>query len=195
MKLCGVALTAAVGENVVFTRALGDGALRYNRFTPSDAVRQGIMMTAVSIFAALSGWLGETFVDRFYPMPVHLRPPVYLFIFSIFFAVGHALLLHIPALAPWRKQSTLHPIIVFGYIPVATMLLVGYGTYTVAEALVYGLGVGVGYLLAMLLTYVLRERSLFSQVPKAFQGLPVALLYTGLVSLALFGLLGHQPAL
>lgn len=195
LRLGGVALTAAVLENAVFTRALGDGALRYNRFTPRQAVGQGLHMTVAAIFAALAGWLGEEMISNYYRMPIHLRPPVYLMVFMAFYILAHLALLFVPNLAPLGRWVDLHPVVAFGYIPMATMLFIGYGTYTLAEALFYGLGVGLGYLAAMLLTYQLRERSWFSQVPKAFQGLPVALLYTGLVSLALFGLLGHQPAI
>ncbi len=193
LRLCGVAMTAAVLENAVFTRALGDGALPYNRFRPRQAVAQGLLMTAVSVAAALAGWLGEELISNYYAMPGHLRPPVYLMVFSVFYAVLYLLMTKVPALAPLRQRAELHPAVVFGYIPVATMLFIGYGTYTLGEALAYGFGVGAGYLAAMLLTYLLRERTWFSRVPRAFRGLPVALMYTGLVSLALFGLLGHQP--
>lgn len=195
LRLGGVALTAAVLENAVFTRALGDGGLRYNRFTPRQAVAQGLQTTFTTVFAALAGWLGEEIISNYYRMPIHLRPPVYLMVFVVFYAAAHLLVLFVPALAPLRRRADLHPVVAFGYIPMATMLFIGYGTYTLAEALVYGLGVGLGYLLAMLLTYQLRERSWFSQVPAPFQNLPIALLYTGMVSLALFGLLGHQPAI
>ena len=35
----------------------------------------------------------------------------------------------------------------------------------------------------------------FCDIPKAFRGAPILFIYLGLISLALFGLVGHQLAL
>lgn len=192
LSIIAVAFTAAVGENVVFTRALGDGGLPYETFTPRQAAANALLITAASLVASLTGWLADWLLDRFWPIVSYMRPPLYLVVYCLFFA---AICLGISKIAGLKTLRGLSPAVAFGYIPIATMLFVGLGSYTLGEAAVYGLGVGLGYLGAMLLTWLLRERCLFSDAPKAFRGLPLALLYIGLMSLALYGLLGHQPAI
>ena len=45
---------------------------------------------------------------------------------------------------------------------------------------------------ALLLLWSVRQRLALTRVPKAFRGLPITLLSLGIISLALFGLLGNQ---
>ena len=56
----------------------------------------------------------------------------------------------------------------------------------------FAFGSGAGYTLALLLISEGRKRIALSDVPRAFRGLPVALIYIGILSLAIYGLIGHQ---
>ena len=49
-----------------------------------------------------------------------------------------------------------------------------------------------GNLLAMVLVREGELRLEMCNVPRAFRGLPVTLIYIGLISLAFYGLVGHQ---
>ncbi|MEG1391244.1 MAG: Rnf-Nqr domain containing protein [Angelakisella sp.] len=84
--------------------------------------------------------------------------------------------------------------LVYGFIPIGTLFIVGGGTYTLIESIVYGTGAGLGYILATLLNYCMQKRLAHSDIPVAFRGMPATLLSFGMISLALFGLLGHQLA-
>jgi H+/Na+-translocating ferredoxin:NAD+ oxidoreductase subunit A len=57
-------------------------------------------------------------------------------------------------------------------------------------ALVQGVCAGIGFTLVMLLMSAIRERLEVARVPKAFQGLPIAFVCTGLMSLAFLGFQG-----
>ena len=58
------------------------------------------------------------------------------------------------------------------------------------QALGFGLASGFGFLLALLLVSEGLRRLSLIKVPKAFQGLPIQLLYVGLLSLAFCGING-----
>lgn len=62
--------------------------------------------------------------------------------------------------------------------------------YTLLESFVFSLGAGLGFTLAMWLFAGLRERLELSHVPKSFQGVPIALITAGLLSLAFMGFSG-----
>lgn len=56
----------------------------------------------------------------------------------------------------------------------------------------YNIGAGIGFTLAMLVLWSIHQRLCYSEVPKAFQGLPVMLITIGIISLSIFGLAGSQ---
>ena len=62
--------------------------------------------------------------------------------------------------------------------------------YNFVESLVSSLGVGLGFLLAMVLFAGVRSRLDESDVPECFKGLPVTLIAASFVSLAFFGFAG-----
>ena len=63
-------------------------------------------------------------------------------------------------------------------------------TYNFLEAVVFALGAGLGFMLAMVLFAGLRERVDLCPVPKSFQGTAIALVTAGLLSLAFMGFAG-----
>ncbi|MDY7025382.1 MAG: electron transport complex subunit RsxA [Pseudomonadota bacterium] len=61
---------------------------------------------------------------------------------------------------------------------------------TLASAFFYGLGASVGFAFVLIAFSAMRERLALSDVPQAFQGLPIALVTAGLMSLAFLGFAG-----
>jgi electron transport complex protein RnfA len=59
--------------------------------------------------------------------------------------------------------------------------------HTLLESLVFGASAAAGFALALLLFATLRERIDTSDVPRAFRGVPIALLTAGLMALAFMG--------
>ena len=62
--------------------------------------------------------------------------------------------------------------------------------YTFTESIVSSLGVGIGFLLAMVLFAGVRSRIENCPAPKSFKGLPVTLIAASIVALAFFGFSG-----
>ena len=63
-------------------------------------------------------------------------------------------------------------------------------TLHLAEALVYAFATSLGYGLAMILFAGIREQLSLSDVPKAFRGVPIALVTAGILALAFMGFSG-----
>ena len=64
--------------------------------------------------------------------------------------------------------------------------------YNFIESVVYGITGGLGFLLAIYLFATVRERTEFSEYPKAFEGFPIALITSGLLALAFMGFSGLE---
>jgi electron transport complex protein RnfA len=63
--------------------------------------------------------------------------------------------------------------------------------FVLTQTMGYALGAGAGYTLAVMILYFARKRLAMSPVPRSFRGLPLLLVYIGLLALALYGLIGH----
>jgi electron transport complex protein RnfA len=187
-----MALTAATVENAVFARALG-----LNRFTLLlNSRRQGIIygvtMTWMLVLAALpvsviNEYLRDFEFSRAIRTPLYLLSVLAVYLFTYFVSKRYLPQIYkliLPAL----------PVSTFNTALFGALYISGLQRFTTAQTTGYALGTGAGYTVALLVVYYARKRLAISQVPKAFQGLPVLLIYLGLLSLAIYGLLGHGLA-
>jgi len=62
--------------------------------------------------------------------------------------------------------------------------------YTFTESLVYGLGAGVGWMLAIVIMAAIREKLSYSKIPPALRGLGIAFIITGLMGIAFMSFMG-----
>jgi Na+-transporting NADH:ubiquinone oxidoreductase subunit E len=63
---------------------------------------------------------------------------------------------------------------------------------TLAEATVFGLGSGIGWLLAIVGIAAIREKLRYSNVPAPLRGLGITFILTGLMAIAFMGLMGFK---
>ena len=63
-------------------------------------------------------------------------------------------------------------------------------SYNFIESVVYGITGGLGFLLAIVLFASIRERLVFADYPKNWEGFPIALVTAGLMALAFMGFSG-----
>ena len=86
------------------------------------------------------------------------------------------------------------------YLPLLTVncailgasLLMVQRSYDFAESVAYGLGVGAGWALAIILFAAIRERLRYSEVPEGLQGLGLAFIVTGFLALGFAGFTGVE---
>lgn len=66
------------------------------------------------------------------------------------------------------------------------LLNIGFG-YNLLETIIHSLGASAGFTLAMVILAGIRERLELNDVPKAFSGIPIALITAGIIALAFSG--------
>lgn len=66
--------------------------------------------------------------------------------------------------------------------------------YNFSESVAFGLGGGIGWLLAIVALAAIREKIRYSNVPPALRGLGMAFILTGLMGIAFLSLMGIDPA-
>ena len=82
------------------------------------------------------------------------------------------------------------PLITTNCAVLGVVLLNVQNKYNFIESLVYGVTGGLGFLLAIVLFAGVRERNVFADCPKCFEGFPIALVTAGLMALSFMGLSG-----
>ena len=82
------------------------------------------------------------------------------------------------------------PLITTNCAVLGVVLLNVQNNYNFLESLVYGITGGLGFMLAIVLFASIRERLVFADYPKAFEGFPIALVTAGLMALAFMGFSG-----
>jgi len=63
-------------------------------------------------------------------------------------------------------------------------------SYTFAQTVAFGFGAGIGWTLAILLMAGLRKKMEYSDVPRPFQGVAIAMIITGIMAMAFMGFAG-----
>jgi Na+-transporting NADH:ubiquinone oxidoreductase subunit E len=63
-------------------------------------------------------------------------------------------------------------------------------SYTFFQTVGFGLGAGLGWAVAILLMAGLRQKMRYSSVPEAFQGVPIAMIITGVLAMVFMGFAG-----
>ena len=64
------------------------------------------------------------------------------------------------------------------------------GFSTIGEAAVFGLGSGLGWLLAIVAIAAIREKLRYSKIPKGLQGVGISFIITGLMGIAFMAFMG-----
>ena len=190
IKFIIVMLSAVTLENIVFTRAMGVDKSTLNIKSPNAILLFGSMTTLLLILSVginyfVNFWIGEYTKTAVFQYMVCFFSVMasYLAVviiskkvnFEFYFKIRHMLLLSM-----------------FTGCVYGTVLVVSIHPGDLIFAIAYALGSGIGFTLAMFLIFIGKERIALLNVPKAFRGVPIMLLYLGILSLAIYGLIGHQ---
>jgi Na+-transporting NADH:ubiquinone oxidoreductase subunit E len=98
---------------------------------------------------------------------------------------------HAPALH--RRLGIFLPLVTVNCAILGGSLFMAERQYNFAESAVYGIGTGVGWALAIVTFAAIRERLRYSDVPQGLEGLGIAFIVTGLMSLGFSAFAGFGP--
>ena len=190
------ALLAIFAQNAVFTRALG--VSRMVQLVGDDRTSSalfGMMLCITQVLVAPAAF----FAGRWFIAPLdnraQLRPLVYIASIAVVCLAEHLVLWLLRSLPRRSQLLRIVPLAALNSGVLGTVLVERTQTLTLGQSLGFGLGSGIGYVLAVLLVTEARHRLRSKAIPKAFRGLPITLVYIGVLALAIYGFTGHSVIL
>ena len=191
----GYALLAIFAQNAVFTRALG--VSRMVQLVGDDrtsSVLFGMMLCITQALVAPLAFFAGGFIA---PLSnrAQLRPLVYVACIAVVCVAEHLLLWLLRGLPRRGQLLRIVPLAGLNSCVLGTVLVERTQTFTLGQSLGFGIGSGLGYVLAVLLVTEARHRLRSAAIPRAFRGLPITLVYIGVLALAIYGFTGHSVIL
>lgn len=187
----GYALLALFAQNAIFTRALG--VSRLVQLTGDDRTssgRFGLLLCVTQILLAPLAWLAGNQAIRL-GAGASMRPLLFVGCIALVSLAEHAALRRLGQ----NEMIRILPLAALNSCVLGTVLITRTQMFTLSQSLGFGLGSGLGYMLAVLLVTEAQHRLRSQAIPSAFRGLPILLIYIGILALAIYGFTGHTVIL
>ena len=153
----------------------------------------GMAVTAVLVVATIVTYLLQVYVLNAFGLEYLQTIAFILVIAALVQMIEIILKKTMPAL--YQALGVFLPLITTNCCILGVAILVIQKDYDLLEGIVYALSTGIGFLLAMVLFAGLREQLDLLDVPKAFRGVPIALVTAGLLAMAFMGFSGVDGGL
>ena len=152
------------------------------------AMGMGLATTFVMTMASICAWLIDTWI--LIPLDMlYLRTLAFILVIAVVVQFTEMVVRKTsPAL--YRLLGIFLPLITTNCAVLGVVLLNVQNNYNFIDSLVYGITGGLGFLLAIVLFAGVRERNVFADCPKCFEGFPIALVTAGLMALSFMGFSG-----
>ena len=186
-NLLAITLGAVLANNFIFSQFLGICPFLGVSKKVDTAVGMGVAVTFVMGLASAITWLVNLLLVQL-GLEYMQTVAFILVIASLVQFIEMFLQKAMPTL--YTALGVYLPLITTNCAVLGVALLNIQNNYNFIESVVYGITGGLGFLLAIVLFASIRERLVFADYPKAFEGFPIALVTAGLMALAFMGFSG-----
>ena len=187
-NILSIALGAILVNNFIFSQFLGCCPFLGVSKKLDTAMGMGLAVTFVMGLASAVCYAVNEFILVKFDLQYMQTVAFILVIAALVQFIEMFLQKSMPAL--YTALGIYLPLITTNCAVLGVVLLNVQNKYNFIESLVYGVTGGLGFLLAIVLFASIRERLVFADYPKAFEGFPIALVTAGLMALAFMGFSG-----
>ena len=187
MSLFLLFLSALLVNNFVLVRFLGICPFMGVSKEVDSAIGMGMATTCYGGSSAAT-WLIERFILEPFGLPFLQTMSFILVIASLVQLVE--MFLHKTSPALYKAMGIFLPLITTNCAILGLAIMSVQNAYTFIQAVVFALGGGLGFTLALVLLAGIREELRFADIPEPLLGAPIAFICAGLLSLAFSGFAG-----
>jgi electron transport complex protein RnfA len=187
-ELALIFIGSVLVNNFVLVRFLGICPFLGISDQLDTAMGMGMATTFVLVLSGAATWLVQNYILTPFGMPFLQNVAFILIIASLVQLVEMFLQKTSPGL--YRALGIFLPLITTNCAVLGLAILVAQKDYTLIQTIVFALGTGVGFTLALAMMAGIREQLQFADIPKPLQGAGIALITAGLMSMAFMGFSG-----
>ena len=176
-------------NNVVLAQFLGICPFLGVSSKVETSMGMGAAVTFVMALTAVVAWPIQTYIL----VPLHIEYMQTIVFILVTAALVQMVEIMLKKLSPslYQALGIFLPLITTNCAVLGVALLNTQNEYNFIESVVYGITGGLGFLLAIFLFAAVREQlEVSSDIPKSFEGFPIALVTAGLMALAFMGFSG-----
>ena len=170
-------------NNVVLAQFLGICPFLGVSSKVETSLGMGAAVTFVMAIAAVVAWLIQTYV---------LVPLDIVYMQTIVFILVQMVEIMLKKLSPslYQALGIFLPLITTNCAVLGVAILMIQKEFNLLQSVTYSVATALGFALALVLFAGIRERLDFEDVPKAFKGIPIALITAGILAMAFMGFSG-----
>ena len=191
MKWILLLVSSALVNNIVLVRFLGTCPFLGMSRSIKDGASLGLATTFVLVGAGAVSWV----VDRLVLQPLdlgYLRTLAFILVIAVFVQFLE-MVIRKTNRSLYEAFGIYLALITTNCAVLGLALMASNRAYDLVETMVFGLGTGLGFTLALVLMAGIREELAYARLPRAFEGTALALVIAGLLSLSFMGFAGLVP--
>lgn len=175
-------------NNIIFAKFLGCCPFMGVSKKMNASLGMGMAVTFVITIASAVTWLVYTFLLEPFGLAYLQTIAFILIIASLVQFVEMAIQKTSPSL--YKALGVFLPLITTNCAVLGVAIINIQTGYNFIETIVNGFSVAIGFSLALVLLAGIREKLEFNDIPKSFQGVPIAFVTAGLLAMAFMGFSG-----
>ena len=188
-------VAAFAAQNAVFGRSLGITSIVQMVEDPDrDSVLFCLLLTLVQLISAPLCWAADLAMAPL-SLRVVLRPLTFFVISALVMGAVSLLCRQLFKGTRGEKMARMLPPATFNTCVLGTLLICAVQSFNLSQYMGFALGSGVGYFASVLLVMEGQRKIDRRSVPASFRGMPVMLIYIGILALAVYGFTGHGLAI
>ena len=172
-----------IKENPVLRLVLGTCSC----LAVTTAVSSALGMGAAFTFVLVCSNILISLLRNVIPAKVHL--PCYIVIIAGFVTIVQ-MFMHAYMVSLYNALGVYLPLITTNCAVLGTALTNVQNDYSFIASVVNGIGISLGFLIAIVILAGIREKMEYNNIPESFKGMPITLLTAGLMAIAFFGFSG-----
>ncbi len=188
MELIGIVIIAIFVNNVVFSQFLGICPFLGVSKKVDTAIGMGLAVMFVLTIATIIAFVVQKGVLEQFGLE-YLQTITFILVIAALVQMVEIILKKIsPAL--YQALGVFLPLITTNCVILGVAILVIQKEYNLLESVLYAVATAIGYAMALIIFSSIREQLSLTKVPKAIEGVPIALITAGVLAMAFMGFSG-----
>lgn len=188
MEIIGIIIVAILVNNVVFSQFLGICPFMGVSKKLDTAIGMSAAVTFVLTLATLVSFLIQKGILEPFGLE-YLQTITFIFVIASLVQMVEIIIKKIsPPL--YQALGVFLPLITTNCVILGVAILVIQKDYNLLESIIYAISTAIGYAMALIIFSSIREQLTLTKIPKAMQGVPIALITAGILAMAFMGFSG-----